>query len=179
MNQGNKNGYPYYYFYEYLPTRYEATTEQQRIRQLVFSFKDGRHSELLEKIISGMNSLINGDRSRWTICCIPASTKLKTKNRYESLLSTLSNSLRINNGYALISVRDDHEAGHLGAKPDNIIPLLNFSNYGISGKKIILIDDVITRGTSFYQVADKLKSCGASEVTGLLIAKTINPDWHR
>ena len=35
MNQGNKNGYSYHYFYEYLPVKFEATDEQKRVRNLV------------------------------------------------------------------------------------------------------------------------------------------------
>ena len=45
------------------------------------------------------------------------------------------------------------------------------------GKKVILIDDIITRGTTFNKTADKLESMGAVCVTGLFLAKTINPDY--
>lgn len=178
MNQGSKNGYSYYYFYEYLPTRFEATDEQQRVRKVVYAFKDGGYSPMFDNIINGMNQLITGDRNQWAICCIPASTAAKTRIRFDVLMTRLSSSLRVNNGYPLITVKEDHEAGHLGVKAEDIIPSLNFSSSSISGKKIILIDDVITRGKSFYQVACKLQSLGAATVIGFFIAKTINPNWQ-
>lgn len=46
------------------------------------------------------------------------------------------------------------------------------------GKKVILVDDVITRGRTFVQIANKLISNGASSVEGLFVAKTINPNWN-
>ena len=48
----------------------------------------------------------------------------------------------------------------------------------IKGKNIVLIDDIITRGVTFNQVAAKLISLGALSVFGLFLAKTINPDYH-
>jgi predicted amidophosphoribosyltransferase len=46
------------------------------------------------------------------------------------------------------------------------------------GKKVILIDDVITRGRTFTQTASKILANGASSVTGMFVAKTVNPDWN-
>jgi predicted amidophosphoribosyltransferase len=46
------------------------------------------------------------------------------------------------------------------------------------GKKVILVDDVITRGRTFVQTADKLIANGASSVEGMFVAKTVNPDWN-
>ena len=46
------------------------------------------------------------------------------------------------------------------------------------GKKVILIDDVITRGRTFTQTASKILANGASCVIGMFVAKTVNPDWN-
>jgi predicted amidophosphoribosyltransferase len=45
----------------------------------------------------------------------------------------------------------------------------------VRGKNIILIDDVITRGQTFYDTARKLMAAGAASVTGLFLAKTVHP----
>lgn len=45
----------------------------------------------------------------------------------------------------------------------------------ISGKKVILIDDVYTRGVTFSQLADRLDKAGAELVHGLFVAKTTYP----
>ena len=71
----------------------------------------------------------------------------------------------------------DHEAGHLTGKTGNPIEGFGFNTSGIAGKKIIVIDDIITRGKTFQMVAEKLMAMGATTVTGLFLAKTINPDY--
>ena len=45
-----------------------------------------------------------------------------------------------------------------------------------SGKKVILIDDVMTRGRTL-EGTGLPKELGASEVVGLVAGITINPDW--
>ena len=72
----------------------------------------------------------------------------------------------------------DTEAGHISGKSGNPIEAFGFNTEKIGGKNIILIDDIITRGTTFNQVANKLNSLGALSVTGLFLARTINPDYH-
>lgn len=72
----------------------------------------------------------------------------------------------------------DHEAGHLTGKTGNPIEGFGFNASDITGKKIIVIDDIITRGRTFQMVAEKLETMGAASVTGLFLAKTFNPDYH-
>ena len=71
----------------------------------------------------------------------------------------------------------DTESGHLSGKSEDPIASFEFSRSAFVGKKVILIDDIITRGTTFNKTADKLESMGAVCVTGLFLAKTINPDY--
>jgi competence protein ComFC len=49
----------------------------------------------------------------------------------------------------------------------------SFVWYGakLSGKKIILVDDVVTTGSTLYECAKELKKHGAEEVWGLVLAK--------
>ena len=71
----------------------------------------------------------------------------------------------------------DKDAGYLTGKTGNPIESFGFDETGIVNKNVLLIDDVITRGTTFNLTADKLKSLGAKNVTGLFLAHTINPDY--
>jgi phosphoribosylpyrophosphate synthetase len=50
---------------------------------------------------------------------------------------------------------------------------LNIS-YSVYGKRIILFDDITTRGTSFIQLANQLKANGALEVYGFFLGKTVS-----
>ncbi len=48
----------------------------------------------------------------------------------------------------------------------------------IRGRTVILIDDVITRGTTFNATADRLRAeVGAGSVVGLFLGKTFNPGF--
>lgn len=71
----------------------------------------------------------------------------------------------------------DTEAGHINGKSSNPISSFGFDKNAVMGQKVIIIDDIITRGKTFNMTAEKLESLGASCVIGLFLAKTINPDW--
>jgi ComF family protein len=42
----------------------------------------------------------------------------------------------------------------------------------VQNKRIVLVDDVMTTGTSLFTAARVLKAAGASQITGLVIART-------
>ena len=146
-------------------------------RQTCYNFKDGNiNDEVKSGFLNKIQEITNGEKTGWAICFIPASTKSKTQTRYKKLAEAIQAS-----GYKVaidaIYNEHDHEAGHLTGKTGNPIEGFGFNTSGIAGKKIIVIDDIITRGKTFQMVAEKLMAMGATTVTGLFLAKTINPDY--
>ena len=167
----------YQYLKEYLPVRYQANAQQLADRQTCYNFKDGYlNDEVKSGFLNKIQEITNGEKTGWDICFIPASTKSKTQTRYKKLAEAIQAS-----GYKVaidaIYNEHDHEAGHLTGKTGNPIEGFGFNTSGIAGKKIIVIDDIITRGKTFQMVAEKLMAMGATTVTGLFLAKTINPDY--
>ena len=167
----------YQYLKEYLPVRYQANAQQLADRQTCYNFKDGNiNDEVKSGFLNKIQDITNGEKTGWAICFIPASTKSKTQIRYKKLAEAIQAS-----GYKVaidaIYNEHDHEAGHLTGKTGNPIEGFGFNTSGIAGKKIIVIDDIITRGKTFQMVAEKLMAMGATTVTGLFLAKTINPDY--
>ena len=167
----------YQYLKEYLPVRYQANAQQLADRQTCYNFKDGNiNDEVKSGFLNKIQEITNGEKTGWAICFIPASTKSKTQIRYKKLAEAIQAS-----GYKVaidaIYNEHDHEAGHLTGKTGNPIEGFGFNTSGIAGKKIIVIDDIITRGKTFQMVAEKLMAMGATTVTGLFLAKTINPDY--
>lgn len=162
---------------EYLPVRYDATLKQQQDRDMCFNFKDGILSTTVkDAFLEKVNEITKGEKTGWTICFIPASTHDKTKRRFSKLAAVFREV-----GY---SVREnaifneyDTEASHINGKSSNPISAFGFDKNAVDGQKVILIDDIITRGTTFNMTADKLEALGALSVTGLFLAKTINPEW--
>jgi ComF family protein len=57
------------------------------------------------------------------------------------------------------------------ARRQNIIGCFSSLEENLSGKKILLIDDVATTGSTLDEAARVLKAAGASKVWGLVIAK--------
>ena len=167
----------YHYLKNYLPVRYQANAQQLADRQTCYNFKDGNITdEVKSGFLNKIQEITNGEKTGWAICFIPASTKSKTQTRYKKLAEAIQAS-----GYKVaidaIYNEHDHEAGHLTGKTGNPIEGFGFNTSGIAGKKIIVIDDIITRGKTFQMVAEKLMAMGATTVTGLFLAKTINPDY--
>lgn len=167
----------YHYLKDYLPVRYQANAQQLADRQTCYNFKDGNiNDEVKSGFLNKIQEITNDEKTGWAICFIPASTKSKTQTRYKKLAEAIQAS-----GYMVaidaIYNEHDHEAGHLTGKTGNPIEGFGFNTSGIAGKKIIVIDDIITRGKTFQMVAEKLMAMGATTVTGLFLAKTINPDY--
>ena len=167
----------YHYLKDYLPVRYQANAQQLADRQTCYNFKDGNiNDEVKSGFLNKIQEITNGEKTGWAICFIPASTKSKTQIRYKKLAEAI-----LASGYKVaidaIYNEHDHEAGHLTGKTGNPIEGFGFNTSGIAGKKIIVIDDIITRGKTFQMVAEKLMAMGATTVTGLFLAKTINPDY--
>ena len=167
----------YHYLKDYLPVRYQANAQQLADRQTCYNFKDGNITdEVKSGFLNKIQEITNGEKTGWAICFIPASTKSKTQIRYKKLAEAI-----LASGYKVaidaIYNEHDHEAGHLTGKTGNPIEGFGFNTSGIAGKKIIVIDDIITRGKTFQMVAEKLMAMGATTVTGLFLAKTINPDY--
>lgn len=169
----------YYYIKEYLPKRYTADIQQEEDREECYAFKDGILSESVKNSFLGkIKEITSGKTNGWVICFIPASTALNTKVRFSKLADAIRNA-----GYEVerdaIFNKYDTESGHIAGKTGNPIESFGFDGVKVSGKKVILIDDIITRGTTFNMASSKLMELGAISVIGLFLAKTINPDYHQ
>lgn len=171
--------YRYHYTMEYLPTRYEANSREWDNRHAVWNFKDGAcSSSILNDLVETINSIVNGRECEYVICFIPASTKSKTINRFARIASRLTERTGVMATLSGIYKTSDSESGHISGKSSNPTVDFCFDTSVFRGKKVILVDDVITRGRTFVQTANKLMANGAASVEGLFVAKTVNPDWN-
>lgn len=165
-----------YYLMDYLPIRYEGTPEQINARHAIFNFKDGCcPSFVVNGLSRGIKQLKD---SNTVVCFVPASTHEKTVIRYRAVASSLTNLTGVSCSYTAISKTTDSEAGHIAGKSNNPTADFEFDSSFFRGKKVILIDDVITRGRTLNDTARRLKEAGAASVVGLVVGRTINPDWY-
>lgn len=165
---------------EYLPVRYSATPSQKTDRTTVYDFKNGIcESRIFNSFVSIINGYVGNCKSDYVICFIPASSNAKTIRRYGNLSERLEKATGVKAYLSAIERTSDKESGYLNGKTGNPIEGISFNSNYFRGKKVILIDDVITRGRTFCMTANELLDRGATDVVGLFVAKTINPDWHR
>lgn len=170
----NIGGYKAAYRFDYYPkNRYpyiDSTSESNR--KSIWNFKNGDHHigewYLKEFLKANFDS---NELKGMTLCVIPASSKEKHITRYKQFCINVANELSMTNGFGYISILYDRDDSR-EHKSANTIGNLSFSNE-IYGKHIILFDDITTRGTSFIQIANKLKEKGALSVYGFFLGKTV------
>jgi predicted amidophosphoribosyltransferase len=163
---------------EYIPKRYIGLSNKQlQDRNAVYSFKNGNCPQYAkELLLEKIKTKVSSDPSSWVVCFIPASTKAKHLRRYSELSSYLNANLRCPVVLDGIDVAYDRESGHLSGKSSNPSENMSFNESCFKGKKVVLIDDVRTRGTTFQTVADKMSNLGARSVFGVFLAQTIHPN---
>lgn len=174
--RSSMGGFNFAYLTHYYPkNRYpdsDLNYEAIKNRKMIWSFKDGYQSSAIKLVSEYINSCYSfSEIKSMYFCVIPASTNHKNSVRYEGFCNEIAKLTGINNSYSFITVREDKEDSR-EHKSNDTTWNLDFDSSQIFGKKIILFDDVMTRGTSFCQVANKLKSYGAVSIMGLFLGKT-------
>lgn len=168
-------GHPVLCLHPYLPTRYQATATEQAIRNLVYGFKDGVNTVQVadNMALTILRSFPAQELAETVLVIVPASTKAKNEARFKRFCELVCAKTGLVNGYNAIKPINDREAfkGQTGV---NKTTNLSYDRALIAQKKILLFDDVMTTGASFKQNVQLLKQHGASQVTGLFIARTVN-----
>lgn len=173
--RGTYGQYVYYAYLPYYPKRYDVSFDLEEYRQIIYRFKNGDIGEetgrlmgwFIRELLQRIHLTIP---INWWFCVIPASTERKTRARFRNFCKTVCDYTGLLNGYNIIYNTFDREAIHL---TNNRVSPLSFINIReVSGKRIILFDDIITTGGSFTQTAEKLLDNGALEVIGLFLGQT-------
>lgn len=178
VKQGQLKGFSVYWLYDYYPkSRYKkVNNEVYEIRRLIYDFKDGRLNSLgkikilkaLEEVILSKIDIIED----MILTVIPASTKSKNQIRFYDFCQEVSSSYKIENGFNAINIDEDRQENK-GRRVSNKVFNLSFDDKLLSNKIVLLVDDVTTTGESFIQVADELIKCGAKNVIGFFLGKTV------
>ena len=172
----NENGIFMAARYTYIPTSVQAAGSAWGIRKKVWRFKDGDTatssevaawvSQTLEENISLLDQC--------TLVCIPASTAERTQMRYEQFSSEVCKATKMANGYKHIKLEGERLAihEHKVAKTVSRVQVLKFDRNFFNGRRVIIFDDVITKGNSFATMVDYLEEMGAIVMGGIFLAKT-------
>lgn len=173
-NWDTVKGIPHYFFYYYYPkNRYpdsSISSESVNARIMVWDFKNGSDQETVKDIVvKKLRSTFGSDCSKLTLVCVPASNKYDNEDRYKDFANHVTSQLNMYNGFDYIKITKDRTPNHMGGTdPAEYSFVTSFFN----GKRIVLFDDVVTRGHSMQWFKETLESYGAIVICCMSIGRT-------
>ena len=172
------------YLLDYYPTtvEFEADDDEWDDRWTVWHFKNDpektpeqAHQRVLNRVIPEFVGILKetfGAESLkyLTLVCIPASTEEKNNARYKEFSERLCQETEMENGFEHTHVTVSREARHNGGEEG--VVNYSFDDSFFNGKRVILLDDIITKGNSMRIAKAKLEKLGAQVICGLSVGKT-------
>lgn len=141
----------------------------------IHNFKEGEYSDMLPIVLATHIYKKHKDildKGNVCLCVIPSSTKDRNNFRFKALIKKVSYLLSIENGFDLITRSKDRKDSREQSKITiDVLDGVNF-DAKLKGKTVILLDDVITMGTSIQKFEKKLMQIGTSKVINIVLAKT-------
>lgn len=173
------------YIYGYLKTSAprEASESEWDIRNLIWAFKNDpgkvnqhySYNQALDIIIPKyereLKNTFGNYLSDLTLVCIPASSSIKNKRRWEEFAQRVCRDLDMRNAYDYIKITSEAVPRHLGGDGQ---PSLSFDSAFFKGKYVVLCDDIKTTGASLQRMRERIESLGAEVICSLTIGKTIH-----
>lgn len=163
-------------FFDYLPTKYEANNREWAVRKLVWDFKDGKRWQAVAKIVARrMREQFGEGVSNVTFVCIPASSAEKNEKRYRQFSYEVARLTGCQDGYKAVEIEGERLAIHetKTAKKVQSVEVIKLNREYLSGKKVLVFDDVLTQGHSYARFACALEDMGAQVLGGYFLGKTI------
>ncbi|MCD7773077.1 MAG: ComF family protein [Ruminococcus sp.] len=147
-----------------------------RLRSALLRLKTLRNDELSEFFAESISEKL-GDTKLDAIVFVPMTAERKRKSGFNQschLAKALSNDLNlplIKN--ALVKVKDYKHHELTGAQREVEVKGAYIKGKAdVSGKRVALVDDIVTTGSTMNECARLLKEMGAKSVTALFVAKT-------
>lgn len=186
INAGNKNG-EYFYLKEYMPKNKKvAYIEDPSIykhSEYILKYKKG-DPNTIAFFVKILNNIIY-DYFYFYDLIIPVPPSNSYLDTYPNAIvcSYLSALGIIDIIERAVVCLKGHQPGHTGNIKSKIKGLTHISlsdRYDFKYKNIIIMDDIITTGTTFYHIKNALLKKGANSVTGLFLGKTFPiPDFRK
>ena len=167
--------YDYYIRSKHLPY---ASDIQQGITQRVLELKDGLNpsSDLYSEALKILEAYFN---ENWkhpqgpTIIFMPCSSEQTYYSRFSALARSLSKRYNYNTDIDAIQYTNSRSSKHRSQNRDAIESASNIViSPKIIGKQVIIIDDVITTGSSLQQFAEELHTYGVTIKAAVFLAHT-------
>ena len=147
------------------------TEEQRKFVQMVYDFKDGRVScsRLFKEALAKLDL-----PDSVSVVFMPCSNQSKYLTRFSRLNNALSYEEKLHPMLYSLTYLEARESKHNIKDRDKVNADSNIIiNADIVGKKVVIIDDVITTGSSIKEHAEELGKYGVEVVGVVCLAKTV------
>lgn len=169
-----------FFFLKYYPVRIKNVGDDAKeARKLVWAFKDA-DDEACEKVAQMTAAYLKkeyGDRTKdIVLVCVPASTQVQNEKRYGRFCERVSELAGVGNGFHHIGISQDrlavHEHRRDKEKSISKVQVIDFDRCYFNGKNVVVMDDIITTGTSYAMFANSLEECGCTVLGGVFLGRT-------
>ena len=142
------------HFLKYFPVRIKNVGEDAvAARNLIWAFKDSR-DDAYEKVAQ--------------------MTADQNQSRYARFCERVSELTGIANGFTHVKVLSDRLAIHEHCHDKSVsrTQVIDFDAEYFNGKNVLVMDDVVTTGTSYALFANQLETFGANVLGGFFLCRT-------
>ena len=161
------------YLYPYLPKDRQLLEEDRMIGEKLYNFKRGEYVPGLENEICALFERLGLEKGGYTLLCMPASNWERTEIRYRRLSSDLSTRMNWTDGFGTL-IPVSREPVHLtGRRRPMGTEDFMLDKRMLKGKKILLLDDLLTTGMTVLSVASLLRDAGLTPVAAVFVGRTI------
>ena len=166
-----------YALFDYIPKRKmrRATFEQQDTTRKVLDFKAGKSYATSWAARQMARVIRHNDLSDTIIVCIPASCKRTNDRRYKQFMRELCELTGAINGFDLVQPMGKRRKAHIDHVheiADGASECIHFNDNALRGKKVLVVDDIVTTGKTANAFIDMLQSAGADVRGALFLSKT-------
>lgn len=155
----------------YFPQRYEnwLCDDQAEFVRKVYDFKEGRDPcrncfSQAFRVLS-----VTGDV---TAMFMPCSTSRRYHRRFSGIAAFLESGGYARSGLDLICITEDRESKHTSGRRSGVDTANYMMARGLRGKRVVIVDDLLTSGDSLLEYAHNLERVGAIVTGAVFLART-------
>lgn len=156
----------------YYSKRYQdwLAEDQWNFTRTVYQFKEGKDS-CDQYFARAFKTLHPG--CELTIMFMPCSTEYRYRERFSSLARFFLKFRDVHSGLNYIIFTGERECKHTAQRRNEVDESSNYMiSESVKGRKVVIVDDLLTTGQSLFTYAEHLEASGAEVIGAIFLAKT-------